>query len=302
MRVLGTFAVLAGVVALGHPASAAPAAESPEALIDRGLNLRRQGKPTEALFERANAEAHSARAIAQVGLAEMSLHRWIDADTHIAAALSRHDSDWIENPKTRETLQKALADVGRHLGRVRIEGTSGAEITIDGRAVGRLPLPGSVAVNPSAIRIRATAPGHQPFDLDVVATAGEEIVARTDFVPVPIAVPSLGAQPLLPPAAPLSPPDDHRWRQWTGTALVGGGVAAVAIGVVWLAINGKGTCEPAPGGTCQQNYDTSLQGWLALGAGAALVGAGVGLILWHGHDDQLSLSLGPSFFAAMAKF
>jgi hypothetical protein len=66
------------------------------------------------------------RWIAQVGLAEMSLRRWIDADTHITAALSRHDSDWIENPKTRETLQKALADVGRHLGRVRIEGTSGA--------------------------------------------------------------------------------------------------------------------------------------------------------------------------------
>ena len=304
MGFLGTLAVLAGVVALGHPASAAPVAESPEALIDRGLNLRRQGKPTEALelFERANAQAPSARAIAQVGLAEMSLHRWIDADTHITAALSRHDSDWIENPKTRETLQKALADVGRHLGRVRIEGTNGAEITIDGRAVGRLPLPGSVAVNPGAIRIRAAAPGYQPFDLDVVATAGEEIVAKTDLVPIPIGVPSLGPQPLLPPAAPLSPSEDHRWRQWTGTALVGAGAAAVAVGVVWLAINGKGTCDPTPGGTCQRNYDTSLQGWLAIGAGAALAGAGVGLIVWHGHDEQLSLRVGPSSLAATARF
>jgi hypothetical protein len=295
--------VLAGVVALGHPASAAPAAESPEALIDRGLNLRRQGKPTEALelFERANAEAPSARAIAQVGLAEMSLHRWIDADTHITAALSRHDSDWIENPKTRETLQKALADVGRHLGRLRIEGTSGAEITIEGRLVGRLPLAGSVAVNPGAIRIRATAPGHQPFDVDVVATAGEEIVAKTELVPIPVAVPPLGPQS-LPPPAPASPPEDHRWRQWTGTALVGAGVASVAVGVAWLAINGKGTCDPAPGGTCQRNYDTSLQGWLAVGAGAALAGTGFGLLVWHGHDEQISLSLGPSSFAATGRF
>jgi hypothetical protein len=159
-----------------------------------------------------------------------------------------------------------------------------------------------VAVNPGAIRIRATAPGHQPFDVDVVATAGEEIVAKTDLVPIPVAVPSLGPRPLLPPAAPLSPPEDHRWRQRTGTALVGAGAAAVAVGVVWLAINGKGTCDPTPGGTCQRNYDTSLQGWLAVGAGAALAGAGVGLIVWHGHDDQLSLSVGPNSFAATGRF
>jgi hypothetical protein len=91
-------------------------------------------------------------------------------------------------------------------------------------------------------------------------------------------------------------------RQWTGTALVGAGVASVVVGVAWLAINGKGTCDPAPGGTCQRNYDTSLQGWLAVGAGVALAGTGFGLLVWHGHDEQISLSLGPSSFAATGRF
>jgi hypothetical protein len=83
---------------------------------------------------------------------------------------------------------------------------------------------------------------------------------------------------------------------------VGTGVAAGAMGIAWLAINGNGSCDPAPGGTCQRNYDTRLQGWLAVSAGAVLVGAGVGILLWRGHHERLSLRLGPSSFAAAATF
>ena len=303
MRTPTIVAILLCGLVLVRPASAVTASESPDSLIDRGLDLRRQGKPAEALelFERANSVAPSARAVAQMGLAEISLHRWIDADTHITAALARHDSEWIENPKTRETLRKALADVGSHLGRIRVEGTNGAEITIEGRVVGRLPLPTAAAVNPGAIRIRATAPGYQPLDVEVVVAAGEEIVTKADLVPIPTAAPPLASQPpfLVPP---VPPPEEHHWRQWTGATMVGVGLASATAGVVWLAINGKGTCDPVPGGTCQRNYDTSLQGWLALGAGAALAGTGVGLLLWHEHDEQISLGFGPSSFAVAAAF
>jgi hypothetical protein len=41
----------------------------------------------------------------------------------------------------------------------------------------------------------------------------------------------------------------------------------------------------------QRNYDTRLQGWLAVSAGAVLVGAGVGILLWRGHHERLSLRL-----------
>jgi hypothetical protein len=303
MRTLAIVALLSCGLVLARPASAGTEPESPDSLIDRGLDLRRQGKPAEALelFERANSMAPSARAIAQMGLAEISLHRWIDADAHITAALARHDSEWIENPKTRETLRKALSDIGTHLGRIRVEGTNGAEITMEGRMVGRLPLPAAAAVNPGAIRIRATAPGHQPLDVEVVVAAGEEIVTKTDLVPFPDAAPPLTPQTTS-TGAPVLPSEEHHWRQWTGATLVGVGVASVTAGVVWLSINGKGTCDPVPGGTCQRSYDTSLQGWLALGAGAALAGAGVGLLVWRGHDEQISLGFGPSSFTVTGRF
>jgi hypothetical protein len=298
MRLLIIGALLAGELAFSRPVAAAPTPESPDALIDRGLNLRRRGKPADALelFERANSLAPSARALAQMGLAEISLHRWIDADAHIGAALSRHDSDWIENPKTREALQQALGEVGRHLGHLRFEGTDGAEITIAGKVIGRLPMPASVAIEPGVIRIHAAAPGHQSAEFNATTAAGEEIVAKAELVPIPI-VP-LPATPVVP--GPL--PERPRWIPWTGTALVGTGVAAGALGIAWLAINGNGTCDPAPGGTCQRNYDTRLQGWLAVGAGAVLVGAGVGILFWRGHHERISLRLGPSSFAAAATF
>jgi hypothetical protein len=297
MRILIIVAVLAGQLASSRPVAAAPPSETPDALIDRGLNLRRRGKPADALelFERANSLAPSARALAQMGLAEISLHRWIDADAHIGAALSRHDSDWIENPNTREALQQALGEVGRHLGHLRFEGTDGAEITIAGKVIGRLPRPTSLSVEPGVIRIHAAAPGHQSSEFNATVAAGEEIVAKAELVPIPI-VP-LPATPVVP--GPL--PERPRWIPWTGTALVGTGVAAGAMGIAWLAINGNGSCDPAPGGTCQRNYDTRLQGWLAVSAGAVLVGAGVGILVWRGHE-RLSLRLGPSSFAAAATF
>jgi hypothetical protein len=298
MRLLIIGALLAGELAFSRPTAAAPPPESPDALIDRGLNLRRRGKPADALelFERANSLAPSARALAQMGLAEISLHRWMDADAHITAALARHDSEWIENSKTRETLEQALLEVGRHLGHLRFEGTDGAEITIAGKVIGRLPLTTSVVVEPGVIRIHAAAPGHEPGDFTATVAAGEEVVAKAELVPIPI-VP-LPATPV----APLSLPPRPRWAAWTGTALVGAGVAAAAAGIVWLAIDGNGTCDPAPAGACQRRYDTSLQGWLAVGAGAVLVGAGVGILVWRGHHERLSLRLGPSSFAAAATF
>ena len=300
LAVIGTLVVLGGsAVAVAAPEQG----ESADAFIDRGVGLRSQGKPAEALelFERANAMAPSARAVAQMGLAEISLHRWIDAETHLEAALAHHDSVWIENTKTRETLEKALSDVRLHVGRVRIEGTEGAEITVDGKVVGRLPLPAPVHINPGTIRIHVSASGRQPADVDVVVAAGQEVVATTELEPTAIALVPAGP----PPTVPLTPAfgaEDGRWRKWAGAGLVAAGVATIAAGVVWLAIDGKGTCDPAPQGTCQHLYDTSAQGWIALGVGAVLAGSGAGFLLWGGHDQLVSVAFGPTSIFARGRF
>ena len=299
--------VLMAVLTLEAAAVAAPPATSADALIERGIDLRVRGKPAEALalFEQANKLAPSARATAQMGLAEISLHHWLEAETHLQAALTLHDSEWIENQKTLQALEKSLADVELHVAKVRLEGTPGADVFVDGKSVGRLPLSGAVHVNPGPVKIRATAPGHQPVEKEVVGTSGEEVIANLELDPIPVpgVIEPAASAPAFGLAQPMSESAPH-WRKWTALGLIAGGGAAVTAGIVWLAVDGKGTgnCSPAPGGVCPRLYDTSLQGWIAIGAGAALAAGGSGLLLWNARHQELGVALTPTALFATGRF
>src|SRR5688572_3024963 len=107
------FSVLLMVVSLAlHGAlGVAIAAEDPtDALLRRGAELRKQERHEEALdlFRKAHALSPSGRTLAQMGLAEFSLKAYVDAETHLAAALNG-DTPWIT--KNRTVLEQALTDV-----------------------------------------------------------------------------------------------------------------------------------------------------------------------------------------------
>src|SRR5688572_26126191 len=91
-------------------------ADDVESLIQRGIDLRRRGQDAEALesFRAANERRPTPRAMAQIGLAEQALGRWIDADLHLGEALSAGDDPWIV--KNRGALEGARALVEKHLG------------------------------------------------------------------------------------------------------------------------------------------------------------------------------------------
>src|SRR5687767_13732162 len=98
------------VAALLLPAAAAHA-QGPEALIKRGVELRRQGEDQAALreFQRAHALAPTPRAAAQIGLAEQALERWTDAEAHLNEALRARNDPWIR--KNRAVLEESLRTV-----------------------------------------------------------------------------------------------------------------------------------------------------------------------------------------------
>src|SRR5215831_4316633 len=81
-------------------ASAAPPSAA-DTLIEQGVALRTKRQLTEALdlFRQAHALAPSAKTLAQMGLTEANLKRWVDAETHLDAALNAHDTPWIEAAK-----------------------------------------------------------------------------------------------------------------------------------------------------------------------------------------------------------
>src|SRR5450432_1161850 len=109
---------IASVLAV-HVAAAAPV-DPAEATIEEGVKLRTEGKHVEALelFKKAHAEHPSARTLAQIGLAEGSLRRWVEAEGHLASALAAHDTPWIENRRNREALEQALGAIRGHIGTV----------------------------------------------------------------------------------------------------------------------------------------------------------------------------------------
>jgi hypothetical protein len=267
-------------------------------LIEQGVKLRVEGKHAEALdlFTRAHALSPSARTLAQIGLAEGSLRRWLQAESHLAAALDSHDTPWIENRRNREALEQALVSVRRHIGTVTVLGPEGAEVSVDGTVAGRLPLATPLRLAEGNARIDGTAPGRKPATARVTVTGGETSTVILELPPeykVPILDADLPAED-----AHRSP---SRWRTWTGASLLGVSAAALATGIAWLAIDGRPTCDPPAGGTCYWVRDTKTQGWIAIGAGVA-AGIGGGLFLWKGRSSEAHLVAGPGLMGAAGTF
>lgn len=287
----------------------AAAAEDPtDVLLRRGAELRKQERHQEALdlFRKAHALSPSGRTFAQMGLAEFSLKAYVDAETHLAAALAS-DSTWVA--KNRAVLEQALADVRKHVAIVTVSGPAGADVAVNGRPVGRLPLSEPLHIAEGRVRIEGTAPDHQPATLDVTLGGGKDFQATLDLVPVAPALSAPGASGQA-PAPPLlaggaTADTGHRWQPWVAGGLLALSVAALTTGIVWASVDGNAACDipaTAPmGSRCGRVYDTKSRGWIAIGAGAAAGIAG-GIVLWKGRERDVQVGVGPGTLTAFGRF
>ena len=291
----------AGVARAGETA-AGPEAQADE-LMHQALDLRRQGDNGRALelLRQAEALAPSGRIMAQVGSAEFALQRWVDAEAHLQEALASHDSAWLASPKNREMLEKTLTETRHHIARLDVHGPAGAQISVDGKPVGTLPLAEPIHVAAGTLRLAASASGRQQFEKALTVSGGDETTVSVDLLPLPAPVPSppsvaLVAQPRS--AAPAVP----AWRRWTGGALFVAGLAAVGTGIAWVAIDGHTNCSPPAGGFCEQVYSTKTLGWISIGAGAVAAGAGATLFLWKGKEAAASVAITPGALTVHGRF
>jgi hypothetical protein len=142
------------------PAPALAASETEDELINRGVKMRKAGNDQEAadVFAQAHDRFRTPRAAAQRGLAEQALGRWEDAEAHLTEALRAENDPWIR--KNLDTLTRAMTVIKGHLARVEILGEPpGAEILVNGRAAGRLPLSGAVSTSAGEVDVEARAAG-----------------------------------------------------------------------------------------------------------------------------------------------
>jgi hypothetical protein len=152
----------------------AQASDDAEKLIRHGVELRKAHDDEGAAraFQRAYDKAHSPRAAGQLGLAEQALGRWEDAERHVGEALHATGDPWVT--KNRAALDEALVTIQVHLGRVEVLGDpEGAEVSVNGHSVGKLPLADAVRVSAGQVDVEMRAPGYVPVQRTLTIIGGQ---------------------------------------------------------------------------------------------------------------------------------
>ncbi len=292
---------LAILSVLGTARVAVAADGAADALVARGLELRREGKAAEALelFERAYSLSPSPRTVGQMGLAEASLQRWLDAEKHLNASLGVADDIWVR--KNKALVEQAIELTHKHVGHITITGPAGASISVAGNAVGTLPIPAPLRVVEGTSLVTATAPGFKQLIQSVTVLGGGRVAVdlamqRSD---VPRAEPTAAPTSLV----PLQRIDDPEasWCPWTAGALFAAGAAAITWGAIWIAVDGNNHGADSTGRPLV--YNTKTTGWIILGAGAATAAVG-GIVLLSAHRGEADLALAarPAGFELAGRF
>jgi hypothetical protein len=248
MVLRGLVAVWIGVAVVSESAPVRADAAEVEALIAKGNELRRAGTPGPALpyFQKAYQLARTPRTAGQLGLAELAAGYPVEAAEHLAAALESPKDPSIV--KYRQMLADALATARSQIGELAIQGSpAGAEVEVNGRVVGVLPLSSPVKLAARNTEIVVRAPGYSERRQLVPIAGGqrhdlavnlEKVEKPTEPTPAPVVVPppSPAPSPAAASAAPTAvvvdarPADAVDSGSGTRTAawFVGGGALAVA--------------------------------------------------------------------------
>jgi len=229
-----------------------------ESLIRQGVELRAHGKDERALplFEKAYKTSRTPRTAGQLGLVELSVGYFVEAERYLGEALASPDHPWVA--KNLAMLKQQLDSAKDKIGELAVSGTPyGAEVLVNGKPVGSLPLLSPVRLDKGRAEVQLRAPGYLPAR-DTVTIAGrarEErsfalardptapgFVAPAKPVPRPRATaqvspeaPAFAPVPAVPmtrDAPPLRAPPDggdrsNRLRPWAWVAAAGavGGLA-----------------------------------------------------------------------------
>lgn len=277
-RVVVRFALCAAGLLMAPGARAQLVAQSarpgdPEALIRKGNELRQQGRNEEALplFQAAYAAERTPRTAGQLGLSEMTVGYWVEAEAHLAEALEFPNHPWVARNLggLREMLTKARAKIAELV----VEGgPMGAEVRVNGRLAGTLPLANPLRIGEGRVEVEVVAPNYESDTRSLSINGGEKQKVTFDLARVEPLPPTVIGQPAVAPAAlapsepapGIPPPTNAR-----------GGTPAIV-------------SEPA----------SQRSNWPALATGAAgLVAVGFGtveLIRWQHAQNSFNDHVGPS--------
>ena len=292
---VGAAAVLAGVAALSaRPAAAATKAEQAEALIHEGVELRAHDQTARALevFEKAYQLSRTPRTAAQLGLCELELARYVEAQRHLLEALASPDHPWIA--KNKPILMRQLATAAANVGELVLTvSPSGADILLNGKQLDRSLAGSAIPVEKGLVEVEVRAPGYQPAH-EAITIRGGQREQRTYLLLPEQAQQVAAATPLeaAPPAAggmvdlaTVPPPPGETARKERIAAWITGGAAVGALAL------GVGEAFNAASERDAFNSHTAVQGGVTVeDCGTAALNAACKQ-LKDSHDTALTLSV-----------
>jgi hypothetical protein len=279
----GTFILVVALV-FGAKSSRVLAADDSETLIHEGIELRKAGQDAlaEGYIRRAYQLAATPRTAAQLGLVELAVGDYLNAEVHLSEALTSRDA-WIVH--YLNVLEDSRAMARRHLLRVDVVGASvGSTFTVDDEQPRSLPIEGTFWIAPdSLVTVTISAPGRNPAAFHMQGAAGQvrQLVLAT---------------PVVSTAPKATPPRPRRGLRVAGVASMAVGAVAVAAGIIFYerglselhdyqaAIRSDGKIPWNPN---DQNWESTRNGGLVgLVAGGVALAGGLGLFLLSGRPDR----------------
>jgi hypothetical protein len=244
--VIHLWPALVVLTALCLAPSVARAQSEVEAHLQRGVALRREGRDVEAVveFESAHRLAPSPRTAGQLGLALQASGDWVRGYEMLREATSARGDGWVE--RNRTALESALHVAEEHVGTVDVRGNiEGAQVLIDDRVQGELPLARPLVVMTGRHRLLVRRSGFAAVERPIQVRPGELsresiVLEASQETAGNIAVdPGAGAVGASPGAPVATAASEAPWP-WFTVGLIGaiaGGVTAGGGGVLLFQRN-----------------------------------------------------------------
>ncbi len=213
-------------------------------VIQQGIQLRRAGKDEAALalfldLERRTPD--SVRVLLHVTAAAQAIGKWLMAHEYLEKAEAYKADSYYQ--RHRVEIQQMTEAVAQRVGQLRVIGSPvGAEVRVNGEAIGTLPMTETRAVEVGSYQLEVSKPGYYSLRRPLSIVAGSPLTQEAVELKPGVAL----AQQVAPPGASRQSAAAEegrpqawraRWVTWTlGGATI---AAATTAGIAFAVREGK---------------------------------------------------------------